>query len=107
MSGLNNGKIVFAEGGTGLGKSRVIARCALEYLGARKDAKVLILAPTVSVLSHLVREFRQVAPANFKDSSVVLGRGQFVSCKRLESLLSTPAARPGVKISVAGRDRMV
>ena len=97
MAGLNNGKIVFAEGGTGLGKSRVIARCALEYLGANKEAKVLILAPTVSVLSHLVREFRQVAPASFKDSSVVLGRGQFVSCKRLESLLSTPPPDPALK----------
>ena len=94
MSGLSDGKIVFAEGGTGLGKSRIIARCALEYLGANKAAKVLILAPTVSVLAHLVREFRQVAPAGFSAVSVVLGRGQFVSCKRLESLLAAPPPDP-------------
>ena len=97
MAGLNDGKIVFAEGGTGLGKSRVIARCALEYLGTKRDAKVLILAPTVSVLSHLVREFRQVAPTGFKEASVVLGRGQFVSSKRLESLLSSPSPDPTLK----------
>ena len=97
MEGLNNGKIVFAEGGTGLGKSRVIARCALEYLTARKESKVLILAPTISVLSHLVREFRQVAPVDFEGASVVLGRSQFVSSRRLESLLSTPPPDPALE----------
>ncbi len=97
MTGLDNGKIVFAEGGTGLGKSRVIARCALEYLAARKEAKVLILAPTIAILSHLVREFRHVAPADFKGSGVVLGRSQFVSCKRLESLLSAPPPDPALQ----------
>lgn len=97
MSGLNNGKIVFAEGGTGLGKSRIIARSALEYLRAKPEAKVLVLAPTVSVLSHLVREFRQVVPSNFHGSSIVLGRGQFVSCKRLEFLLSSPPPDPALE----------
>ncbi|MBE7156975.1 MAG: DEAD/DEAH box helicase family protein [Rhodospirillales bacterium] len=96
LAGINAGKIVFAEGGTGLGKSRIIARCALEYLQTNKEAKVLILAPTVAVLSHLVQEFRQVAPPDFDASSVVLGRGQFVSYRRLSSLLSTVVPDPAL-----------
>ena len=90
MEGLRAEKIVFAEGGTGLGKSRVIAQCALEYLGGDPRSKVLVLAPTISVLVHLVREFKEVAPSDFDAFSVVLGRSQFVSSKRLESMLGLP-----------------
>ncbi len=99
MTGLNAGKIVFAEGGTGLGKSRVIAQCALEYLQTRKGAKGLVLAPTVSVLSHLVREFRKVVPDDFHDFCVVLGRSQFVSRRRLETLLAAPVPNPALAMS--------
>ncbi len=99
MIGLRAEKIVFAEGGTGLGKSRVIAQCALDYLRDSPKAKVLIMAPTVSVLAHLVQEFREVAPPDFGAISVVLGRSQFVSSKRLESLLSVPFPDVALKTS--------
>ena len=99
MAGLRDEKIVFAEGGTGLGKSRVIAQCSLEYLRDHPGTKVLVLAPTVSVLAHLVREFKEVAPADFDAFSVVLGRGQFVSSKRLASMLTVSCPNPALSSS--------
>ncbi len=82
-----------------MGKSRVIAQCSLEYLRDYPEAKVLVLAPTVSVLAHLVREFKEVAPADFDAFSVVLGRGQFVSGKRLESMLTLACPNPALSSS--------
>ncbi len=99
MAGLHEEKIVFAEGGTGLGKSRVIAQCSQEYLRDYPEAKVLVLAPTVSVLAHLIREFKEVVPADFNAFSVVLGRGQFVSGKRLESMLTIACPSPALSLS--------
>ena len=103
MSGLNSGKIVLAEGGTGLGKSRVIARCALEYLAGKTETKYLILAPTVSVLISPRAGISAGCSGRFQGFYGGLGP----QAVRFLQTIGIPAfhsrARPRVEISLAGR----
>lgn len=90
---IDAGKIAFVEGGTGVGKSRVIALLAERSAasqralppGARRAT--IVAAPTIAILTHLIEEWRLAAPASQTRVCVTLGRGQFVSASALSDLL--------------------
>lgn len=74
----------------------------LTQLGQRSPNAIVISAPSVENVSHLVREWVRVREALVADravsTSVVLGRGQFVSPSRLANLLAeSDASYPEVQ----------
>lgn len=58
MQALTKSRIVFAEGSTGIGKSRAMALAAIAMVQQGKTP-VVISAPTVSVMEHLYAELEQ------------------------------------------------
>ena len=104
---LLQGRIVFAEGGAGVGKSRVIARLAREAF-EREQAKpaalrqpIVIAVPTIVTLTHFVGEWRAVeeirAGAEPARLAIVLGRGQFVSRQAMADIIEEEIAEAGAK----------
>lgn len=91
--GLVGGRAVFAEGGTGVGKSRVIATLAQESFlrqskrAANERRPVIICAPTIATLTHLIEEWRQTTPGGQARVAATLGRGQFVNPQAIRDLL--------------------
>jgi ATP-dependent DNA helicase DinG len=82
--------IVLAEASTGIGKSRVLADIARDALAtASADRPIVIAAPTVAVLQHLLQEARLVDAASVDaHAQVLLGRGQFVDVDALDAWLA-------------------
>lgn len=87
---------------------------------ADKARAVLISAPTVANVTHLVSEYQQVAPllapAGTWQLGVVLGRGQFVSPSAVQALLAQQAmpdkrvqawASDGFPCGIAENSRML
>ncbi|WP_328984733.1 helicase C-terminal domain-containing protein [Thiorhodovibrio winogradskyi] len=68
--------IVLAEGGTGLGKGRVIAALAAQY----RDEGVIVAAPTIQILGQLLIEWHQLSGAH---ADCYLGLDAFISTHRL------------------------
>jgi hypothetical protein len=92
--GLAAKKIVFAEGGTGLGKSRIIVKVALEHLGDRSDARVGIFVPTIALLRQMTKELARGlkrhqgrALPSIDQCAFVMGKAQFVCDLRLSYVL--------------------
>lgn len=101
-SAIRDGKIALQEGGTGIGKSRVIARGAWNYIQANPKQKVIIAAPTISVMSHLVSEWDKEG----LDPSVcrlTFGRRQFVDVTSLSVELDA-LEKEGVKQTAEVRE---
>lgn len=91
MTGIHAGKIVMAEGGTGLGKSRIIGRAALSVLNANPDARIGIFAPTLSVLHHLAEEFIAACRSAKQDvpkTAFVIGRSNFIDPSRFDEVIA-------------------
>jgi Rad3-related DNA helicase len=87
--GIRGQKITLLEGSTGIGKSRVIARAALE-LPAK--TKIGVFAPTLAVLYQLFNEFLATTRALKADSptlALYVGRRNFVDQQRLEESIAT------------------
>lgn len=84
--GLRKGKIVLAEGATGIGKGRVLARVAKER-SESGFGPVVITAPSVNVLKQLIEEWHK---AGYPSGGVscVLGRQQFVDTELLYEILT-------------------
>jgi ATP-dependent DNA helicase DinG len=76
--------LVIAEGGTGLGKGRVMAALAIEH---RADG-VVVAAPSVAVLGQNAEEFNRLAGPG--QAVCYLGANAFVSEARLLSRLDAP-----------------
>lgn len=77
-------KVAMIEGGTGVGKSRVMGHVATEMVAAGK--RVAVCAPTVANLYHLAAEIREV---NAKVRiGLLLGRGQLVHVTLLREWLA-------------------
>ena len=104
---LLQGRIVFAEGGAGVGKSRVIARLAREAF-EREQAKpaalrqpIVIAVPTIVTLTHFIGEWRAAeeiyAAATPARLAIVLGRGQFVSRQAMADIIEEEIAEAGGK----------
>lgn len=82
---LQKGRIVLAEGATGIGKGRVLAKLGKESADSGKGP-VIIAAPSVSVLKQLIDEWIKTAyPIN--NVSCVLGKQQFIDSDALTQLL--------------------
>ncbi len=83
IRGLEQDRVVIGEASTGIGKSRILGQAA-RHLLADPQSRVCVAGPTLSVMVHLMREFREVdssmAPA------LLMGRQQFVSVRRLKNL---------------------
>lgn len=97
---LKSGRIVLGEAGTGTGKSRVLAAIARALL-ARRPEPVIVAAPTVNDVIHLLREWARlhaVAPSAVAPA-VVLGRPQFVDQTALTLYLDgeDPSAYPELR----------
>jgi ATP-dependent DNA helicase DinG len=86
--GIRENKITLLEGSTGIGKSRVIARTALE-LPAK--ARFGIFAPTLAILYQLFSEFLKTAALRTEPPTMALyiGRRNFVDQQKLEKSIST------------------
>ncbi len=88
-TGIAGGRIVLAEGGTGLGKSHVIARVAQHHIAENSEGRVGIFAPTLAILNQLLKAYRsELADRNdplprHSSIAVVLGRQQFVDEAKL------------------------
>lgn len=89
---LSAGRIVCAEGATGIGKGRVLARLARERLDAG-FGPVVVAAPSIAVLKQLLDEWFK---AGFSAASVscVLGKQQFIDSVALQELLDSTEANP-------------
>ncbi len=88
IKGINAKKITLLEGSTGIGKSRVIAKTALQL---PSSTKIGIFAPTLAVLYQLVEEFLKTAkPLKIGQPSIALylGKRNFVDLHKLEEILS-------------------
>ncbi len=83
--GLDNCRLVMCEGSTGIGKSRVMARVALEQAKAGKTP-VLVAAPTLAVLAHLHEEFLALGSTDVPVCMVV-GSSEFVDDELLRDYL--------------------
>jgi len=85
-------KIVFAEGSTGLGKTRVICYAAMAAANAAaaegSTATVVITVPTVALIAQVMDTFNKletgITPA------VLLGRGQFIDPDMVSALIDEP-----------------
>lgn len=76
-------RYVLAEGGTGIGKTRVIAGLAAEMA---PKYRVVVAAPTVENIYHHVNEWYTVTGGNGVGIGVVLGKGQFFDPELLSDL---------------------
>jgi len=105
--GIQAGKVVMAEGSTGIGKSRVMARVAIEQAKAG-GGPVVVCGPTLSVLAHLHEEFRASGMAEDVSVSMVVGASEFVDDEALRLVLARAQDEPdvvvdeGVRMWVAG-----
>lgn len=81
------GGIVLAEGGTGLGKSRVLAMLARDAI-KNKQGPVCVTAPTIAILKHLYDELQQVPDTQDLKVSILLGKSQFLNPDSLQQILN-------------------
>lgn len=89
LTGLMAGKIVMAEGSTGIGKSRVMAVSAIDLVRAGRG-RVVIAAPTVAVMEHIYEEFCRVRESGGGDGvkvAVLPGATEFVDDRKLQEYL--------------------
>ncbi|MCW5258894.1 hypothetical protein D5045_00835 [Verminephrobacter eiseniae] len=105
MVGLSANRIVFAEGSTGIGKSRAMAAAAVEQARAKKTP-IVIAAPTVAVMKHLYDELRTLdtTGTSFK---VLPGASEFVDDLLLNDYLQAAAAAdadPDIVVDEAVRE---
>lgn len=88
-------KIVFAEAGTGIGKTR-----AALIMAMRKKGRSVIAVPTLAVLAHVLSEYvalqggESAGEGPDKTLGFVIGRGNFVSPSRLQDVLENPEGIP-------------
>ncbi|MFG1187904.1 type IV CRISPR-associated DEAD/DEAH-box helicase Csf4 [Xanthobacter aminoxidans] len=101
---LEGGRIVLAEAGTGTGKSRVLAKTARHLLTRRPGVPVIITAPAIHNLVHLLQEWTELARG--EDPSVrplrtatVLGRGQFIDREALGAFLRTTEGKEFLQVA--------
>lgn len=87
--GLENKNIVLAEGGTGLGKSRVLGMLARDMI-ANGEGPVCITAPTISILRHIYKEIEKAPYTEHLDIAIVLGKSQFIDPQKLSLALDDP-----------------
>lgn len=88
------GKIVFAEAGTGVGKSRVALVLAARHV-ERTGERAVVAVPTLAVLAQIAREYRDLVPEKTgldrkPTLKFIIGRGAFVSPTRLQDILEDP-----------------
>lgn len=92
--GLADGKIVFAEAGTGVGKSRAELTMAARY-ATRTGRPAAIAVPTLVVLAQTVGEYDALQPQDMglerkPRLGFVIGRGNFVDPTKLTDMLDNP-----------------
>lgn len=95
-------RFVLAEGGTGLGKTRVIATLAVELAVKHR---VVITVPTVENLYHHVKEWYAVNQLESAGIGVVLGKGQYFDSDLLAELCTSQDV--SINIPQEARDRVM
>jgi len=83
---LQQGKVVFAEASTGVGKSWVIALAVRD--GVAQGKRITIAAPTLNVMAELIAAFEVLA---LPLPTPLLGRGQFIDPSRLRLAIADAA----------------
>lgn len=94
------GALVLAEGGTGLGKGRVIAALAHAYSGCG----VVVAAPTIQILGQLLGEYEALPFADKKPAGFLLGVDQFVCERALGAWIDTSNEAEEAAARAAARD---
>lgn len=94
----SNSGIVFAEAGTGVGKTLAGLTMAARYTD-KSGRPAVIAVPTVAVLGQVVDEYKSTEPevmglARKPDLSFLLGRGNFVSPQLLRDFIANPGEVP-------------
>lgn len=87
INGLREEKIVLAEGSTGIGKSRILVRAALDWLSRKPRACIVIAAPSLNIVSQVANEWIADERTRPYQASLLIGRAQFVSPGRLVAAL--------------------
>lgn len=101
MHGLAFKSVVFCEGSTGIGKSRVIAAAAL--LKYREGIKPIVLSlPTVSLVEHMYAELRALDAADVK-YGILPGAGEFVDDLELKQYMDAADMDPDLPVDEAVR----
>lgn len=86
-------RVLFLEGSTGIGKSRVLAQAALQL---SSSVRIGVFAPTLAVLYQLFEEFLATAKTlKITPGAIVIyiGRRNFVDLTKLDEILPTLEAR--------------
>jgi Rad3-related DNA helicase len=101
MTGLLDNRIVFAEGSTGIGKSRAMAAAAIAQAKAKKTP-VVMAAPTVAVMRHLYDELRKLDTSGI-EFTILPGASEFVDDVALDAYLQAAEFDPGITIDESVR----
>ncbi len=100
-SHLKKKNIVLAEGGTGLGKSRVLATLARDQV-AKGVRPVCIAAPTIAVMRHIYNEIEEVPDTDSLNIAIIFGKSQFIVPENLKEVLDDP----DISKTISGQDNL-
>lgn len=96
MLGLMSSKITFAEGSTGIGKSRAMAAAAIEMVRLKKTP-VVLAAPTVAVVEHLHSEMQRLDTGE-ATYTILPGASEFVDDIALGEYIDAAQNDPKIDI---------
>lgn len=83
-------KVLFAEAGTGVGKTLAYLVAAHEFIKANPDAHIAIAVPSHALMSKVIGDWQRLTQAleQPKKSVALLGQSEFVSVTALTSIQS-------------------
>ena len=101
--------IMIAEGGTGVGKTRVALSTAIKHLAAGNERRVVIAVPQIKHLHQFMTEWATVfAPDHTSIRiSAMIGRAQFVDPDAIDKIFALGYADDAVLTEVASQNRTV
>lgn len=102
MVALSANRVVFAEGSTGIGKSRAMAAAAIEQ-AREKKTPVVIAAPTVAVMKHLYDELRTLDTSGVS-YTVLPGATEFVDDMLLNEFMQAATDDPEIVFDETVKD---
>ncbi len=93
MDALRKKEVLLAEASTGIGKSRAFLGAAFRLVEAGVKP-VVVAAPTLSVLSHLETEWREIDPQGRICARWLCGAREFVNATALRAYIEEAARDP-------------
>ena len=83
-------QVLFAEAGTGVGKTAAYLAGAAEFLQSNAGSRVFVAVPTFALANQVLREWEVIRAALSAacDTMALIGQGEFVSELAIQSLLN-------------------